>query len=65
MGRPFTLNSRVEIPVVHNGDVISVSLAQEGAVEIAYGIRLYYSKEPKINHRLSPSRLQRPVGPFR
>lgn len=40
MGRPFTLNSRVEIPVVHNGDVISVSLAQEGAVEIAYGIRL-------------------------
>jgi hypothetical protein len=40
MSRPFTLNSKVTIPVAHNNDVISVALAQEGAVEIAYGIRL-------------------------
>ncbi len=40
MSRPFTLDSRVTIPVAHNNDVISVALSQEGAVEIAYGIRL-------------------------
>lgn len=40
MSRPFTLNSKVTIPVEHDNDIISVSLAQEGAVEIAYGIRL-------------------------
>lgn len=34
------LNSRVTIPVAHQNDVISVALVQEGAVEIAYGIRL-------------------------
>ena len=34
------LNSRITIPTAHDRDVISVALAQEGAVEIAYGIRL-------------------------
>ena len=33
------LNSEVTIPVAHNNDVVSVALVQEGAVEIAYGIR--------------------------
>jgi hypothetical protein len=40
MSRPFTLTSTVTIPVEHNNDIISVSLVQQGAVEIAYGIRL-------------------------
>src|ERR1700730_12530003 len=40
MSRPFLMNSGVTIPVAHNNDVISVALVQEGAVEIAYGIRL-------------------------
>lgn len=40
MRGPFLLNSEVTIPVEHNNDVISVALVQEGAVEIAYGIRL-------------------------
>ena len=40
MSRPFTLTSRVTIPVAHDNDVVSVALVQEGAVEIAYGIRL-------------------------
>ena len=35
------LTSTVTIPPAHNNDVISVALAQEGAVEIAYGIRLF------------------------
>ena len=41
MVRPFTLSSKVDIPAAHNNDVISVALVQEGAVEIAYGIRLF------------------------
>lgn len=40
MGRPFTHSSKVAIPEAHNNDVISVALVQEGAVEMAYGIRL-------------------------
>jgi hypothetical protein len=40
MSRPFLLNSEVTILAAHNNDVISVALVQEGAVEIAYGLRL-------------------------
>lgn len=40
MSRPFTLNSAVTIPAAHDQEIVSVALAQEGAVEIAYGMRL-------------------------
>lgn len=40
MSRPFTLDSIVKIPVEHDHNIVSVALAQEGAVELAYGIRL-------------------------
>jgi hypothetical protein len=40
MRKPFTQSSMVVIPGEHANDVISVALVQEGAVEMAYGIRL-------------------------
>ena len=40
MGTPFTQSSKIVIPKAHDNDVISVALVQEGAVEMAYGIRL-------------------------
>jgi hypothetical protein len=40
MSRPFTFESNVVIPAGNDCDVISVALAQDGAVEIAYGIQL-------------------------